>query len=252
MNNKVIYTCLVGGYDNLQQPEVIYSDFDYICFVGQDVSDTSLGIWTVKTISVDVSDKTRLSRYPKINPHLFLSDYEYSIYIDANIIIKTDFLKIKTLELIRLHSVWAQIRHTFVSNIYDDIIKSYMMNKEDLSTLRKQYRFLKEENYPQDFVLYENGLLFRKHNDPIVIEISEAWWNQYMKISKRDQQSLCFIFWKKNFKPDLLLPEGKDVRTHEAFTLNPHKQTSTEKLTFKYKNYRNRLIVFLFGNFLFK
>ena len=252
MNNKVIYTCLVGAYDLLDQPKVIYSDFDYICFVGQNVEEESLGIWKIKTISFDISDKTRLSRYPKINPHLFLSDYEYSIYIDANIIIKTDFLRMKVLELIQLGSIWAQIRHTFVSNIYDDIIKSFMMNKENLSTLRKQYKFLKAENYPQDFVLYENGVLFRKHNEPKVIEISEAWWDQYMKISKRDQQSLCFIFWKKDFTPDLLLPKGKDVRTHDAFTLNSHRNTSKDKLTFKYKNYRNRLIVFLFGNFLFK
>lgn len=27
-----IYTVLTGGYDKLQQPKVIDSDFDYICF----------------------------------------------------------------------------------------------------------------------------------------------------------------------------------------------------------------------------
>lgn len=32
MKKKVIYTVLVGGYDNLMQPQVIDDSFDYICF----------------------------------------------------------------------------------------------------------------------------------------------------------------------------------------------------------------------------
>ena len=32
MSKIAIYTSLVGGYDNLLQPEVVDENFDYICF----------------------------------------------------------------------------------------------------------------------------------------------------------------------------------------------------------------------------
>ena len=39
MAQKVIYTVLTGGYDHLQQPEVIDPDWDFVCFGDQDGQD---------------------------------------------------------------------------------------------------------------------------------------------------------------------------------------------------------------------
>ena len=35
MSKYVIYTCIVGGYDELLQPAVTDPDFDFVCFVGR-------------------------------------------------------------------------------------------------------------------------------------------------------------------------------------------------------------------------
>lgn len=252
MNDKVIYTCLVGEYDDLAEPSIVYDNFDYICFVGHKTENTHKGIWEIRYIPFECPDQTRLSRFPKINPHLVLKEYKYSIYIDANIIIVDDFLQKRVNELIQSGAIWAQVRHPFLNNIYEDIIRCVKMAKEKISVLRSQYKFLKNEGYPEDYVLYENNVLFREHNNSNVIAISEAWWTQYMMISKRDQQSLCYILWKKNFKSDLILPKEYNVRNHPGFRLNTHLSTVKQQASFKYKNYRNRLIMFLFGSILFK
>ncbi len=250
MNKKVIYTCLVGNYDNLSQPEIIYDDFDYICY-SDNVSKSHIGVWQVRTIPFECEDKTRLSRYVKINPHKVLSDYDYSIYIDANIIITDGFLRDRVLELIEHGSVWAQIEHTFINCIYDEIIRCAELAKDKIKILSAQYHFLKKDGYPNAFGLYENGLLFRQHNDRRVINISEAWWTAYMTLSRRDQHCLGYVFWKSHFKPDLLLPQGQDTRNHPGFFYKQHVMSLKQKIVYKLRIYRNQIIISLFKSKLF-
>ena len=35
MKKCVIYTCIIGAYDDLLQPAVTDPDFDFVCFVGK-------------------------------------------------------------------------------------------------------------------------------------------------------------------------------------------------------------------------
>lgn len=250
MNNKVIYTCLVGSYDHILQPEIVYDDFDYICY-SNDIVESHIGVWRIEPIPFESNDKTRLSRYVKINPHKVLTSYDYSIYIDANIVIVDTYLRDKVLELIKQNVIWAQIKHTFINCIYDEIIKCAELAKDRISVLSAQYNFLKKEGYPTNYGLYENGLLFRKHKDTEVIKISEAWWNNYMTLSRRDQHCLCYVFWMFRFEPELLLPKGQDTRNHLGFIYKEHTMSLKKKIVYKLKIYRNQIIIFLFKSKLF-
>lgn len=49
MNYKVIYACITGGHDNLKQPLVLYSDFDYICF-SHGIYTERVGVWEIHPI----------------------------------------------------------------------------------------------------------------------------------------------------------------------------------------------------------
>ena len=69
--NKVIYTCLTGNYDNLLDPIVVSSDFDYICF-SNDIDQENVGVWKINRIPSSIVDPNVLSRYIKILPHLCL------------------------------------------------------------------------------------------------------------------------------------------------------------------------------------
>ena len=75
MNKIAIYTVLTGNYDELRQPEVIDETFDYICF-SNDIRESQIGIWQVRPFDNRNTNATRESRYPKLNPHAVLPEYE--------------------------------------------------------------------------------------------------------------------------------------------------------------------------------
>lgn len=211
MNTKVIYTCLTGGYDDLLQPVVIDRDFDYICF-SNDIPDKQIGAWQIRRIHFETNDNSRLSRYPKILPHKVLAEYEYSVYVDANIqIVGQEFYDIIN-KRIEEGVMIAQVPHPFEDCVYEDIRFAFGVNKVDFKTSRKQYRHLKLEGYPKHNGLYENNLILRKHNDERVKNIMCDWWKEYISYSKRDQFSLVFVYWQHNFKPNWLLEQANNVR----------------------------------------
>jgi hypothetical protein len=242
-NNKVIYTCLVGNHDILRQPRCIYKDFDYICF-SNNISVTNVGVWKIRKIPYDHPDKRRLSRYVKLKPHIVLSDYQYSLWIDANIDIVNDDIRHRIEELITLNSKIAQVQHVARDCIYDDIIECIRLANENIHMLYKQYKFLVAENYPTHYGLFENNVIYRQHNDSLVIEISKKWWELYMKFSKRDQLSLCYIYWKLDFEPDLLLPARINARNFTGLKLYDHHQLSLyERIISKLKRICNELLL---------
>ena len=47
MKKCVIYTCIIGAYDDLLQPAVTDPDFDFVCFVGKgEKTAERIGVWS--------------------------------------------------------------------------------------------------------------------------------------------------------------------------------------------------------------
>ena len=91
--NLVIYTVITGGYDTIRQPLILDDRYTYICF-SNDFPEEQIGIWEIRKIPLIVNNNQRLSRYPKIKPHELLEEFDYSIYMDANLVIaKAGFYK---------------------------------------------------------------------------------------------------------------------------------------------------------------
>lgn len=245
-NNKVIYTSLTGGYDQLIQPKCIFEGFDYICF-SNDFKEKKVGIWEIRPIPFESKDRTRLSRFVKLNPHIALPEYEYSLWMDSNLCIQTDELLNRINYLIKINSLMASVLHPFHNCIYEDAIQCIIGGRDSYFTIKKQVLFLHSQKFPYRNGLYENNLIFRKHNDETIKKISNEWWNLYMNYSKRDQLSLCYVFWKNNFSPDLLLPEGVSTRNTECICYIKHKK---RKLSVRLKSLllriSNRILLRLF------
>ncbi|MDE7069267.1 MAG: DUF616 domain-containing protein [Alistipes sp.] len=208
---KVIYTCLVGSYDDLRQPKAVRGDWDYVCF-SNDIAETRIGVWEIRRIPYENDNATRLSRYPKLLPHKVLGDYRYSLYLDANITIESeDFYEICD-RLIAGGTLIAQVPHLWRDCIYDEIRECAKLGKDRFKTLREQCRFLQSEGFPHHFGLYENNMLLRAHRDDAVVAISELWWKTFLEHANRDQLSLCYVYWKLGFKPELLFGEQVNTR----------------------------------------
>ena len=98
MNKFVVFTVLTGNYEAVQQPALTDSRFDYVLFTN-DVQ-SSAGVWSVRPIpEVITGDNKRLSRYPKTHPETLLADYKASLYLDANIQIRDQWVYDRVVEL---------------------------------------------------------------------------------------------------------------------------------------------------------
>lgn len=234
MNRKVIYTCLVGGYDNLLQPKVVDESFDYICFT-DDISGQRLGVWEMRPIAYKSAIKSQVSRYPKILPHMELPEYEYSLYMDASLqILSAEFYKSINAK-IESGCLIAQVKHCIppVDCIYDEIVNAYGYNVVTFMKAWKQTRYLRRNHFPKHVGLFENNLIFRKHGNELVEYLMSQWWNEYLKGGPRDQFSLMYVYWKNNYMPDYLLDEDVCSRNTPWLKLHQHIWQRNERPSFR-------------------
>lgn len=223
MNKKVIYTCLVGNYDALPQPEVIDESFDYICFSDK-VKEGKIGSWEMRTIPFAHNEQSCVSRYPKLLPHNVLAEYEYSVYIDANIQITHQSFYEAVNAKITSDCIVAQVRHTLppIDCTYDEISYAYKYERVSFWQAWRHICYLRRNHFPCHFGLFENNLILRKHNDELVKTLSIQWWDEYLRGPHRDQFSLMYVYWKNNFMPECLLGENECTRNSPWLKYNNH------------------------------
>ena len=242
MNKRVIYTCLTGAYDRLEQPAAVAPDWDYVCFTDMDGQD---GIWQLRKIPYDSHDPVTRSRYPKILAHKVLAEYEYSVYLDANIrIMDTEFYRIAD-RLIADEISFAQVEHPDRNCVYEELKYCYLKDKVNTRTAFRLHRRWTAERLPHHAGLYENNLLFRRHNITEARALDEAWWKAWESGVPRDQLCLMPIFLRHGIHPALLLGKGLKARNvpYLKYTLHPPtgKENTPGRLTWGNVRYRLRL-----------
>ena len=87
-----VYTCIIGGYDDLIQPLVEDPRCDYYLLGLNQPENMGVYKWvdiTGKIPDCIREDYHRINRYCKIHPHIFFPQYDYSIYVDGRVQIQT-------------------------------------------------------------------------------------------------------------------------------------------------------------------
>lgn len=262
MKEFVVYTVLVGGYDDVLQPVVVDDRFDYILF-SNDIKESSIGVWSIRQIpNVIENDNKRLSRYPKTHPETMLSDYKASLYIDANIQILDQWVYDRFSELYNREIEYAGIKLVLTGRdcIYEHSFDMCQNLLEHDYIAIKQCHRLYELGFPRHYGLNENNVIFRIHTAKMQAADSE-WWEWIVNYSSRDQFSYMYCLWKHNVELNYFLPEGEDTRTSDHFRLVDHdgranviktkviKRSFIEKLRIKSKSFhpekhRNRWVTF--------
>ena len=92
-NKTVVYTCIVGNYDKLIPFYKISTDIDFISFT--DGLSIRANGWKLIKIpeSLKFIPTVKIQRFIKICPHLFLKNYDRSLWIDSNFAINDDLQK---------------------------------------------------------------------------------------------------------------------------------------------------------------
>ena len=188
-----VYTCILGGFDNLRPPLVPPEPgVRWICFTDVPVLP-DVPPWEFRpahrVYSADLSgcaDLSRTSRLPKILPHLVLpSDCDYSIWLDGNFRLLKPASEIVNQEM--RFDDWTVHRHPARGCMYEEAALLVKLKRErpdewpsmNAAELDAEIARYKQMCFPAGLcTLTANGLIVRRHT-PAVAILNEMWWKLF-------------------------------------------------------------------------
>ena len=229
MNNKVIYTALIGAidnnsYDTLAEPDYKPEGWDFVCFTDVDLQSEN---WDVRPTLPLYIDNTRTARKHKLLPHRLFPDYEYSIWIDANIKVINDVNELLSYldgydyathdhsqaQLDPWDCIYEEAEAIFrfgEINMKKNPEKGMSNYKDDPELVKRQVEKYRKEGYPEHNGLVAQMSVLRRHNEKSCIKTSEDHWLEMKYNSKREQLSFNYIAWKNKLKFSYIQGDSRD------------------------------------------
>ena len=207
VSGGVIYTAITGAKDVLRDPEVVLPEIDYVCFSDDDLRSS---VWRVVPLNRNDLDVVRRSRHPKLLPHMYLENYEWSLWVDANILIRD------VTPLLDTRQSFAAFKHPRRACVYQEGEKCIALGKDDPEIIRRQLARYREDGLPARGGLAYGGVLFRRHHEPPVVDLMRDWWQELCRFSRRDQIGLPYVTWRRGFGPEYFYG-GEKVLTDVEF-----------------------------------
>ena len=149
----------------------------------------------------------RATRWPKIMPHKnFVTDY--SIWIDSNISLMLDPWKI--VEYLGENDIAFFSHHWGHDCIYQEVENIITFHKDDPQRVRAQADRYRKEGYPAHNGLIWGKVIVRRHT-PTVAKLNQAWWDEIVRDSHRDQLSFNYVSWKLGIPYSTITAKSSDV-----------------------------------------
>lgn len=195
-----VYTTIIGDFDRPNPINEPYAkEADFYLFTNADIK---LNNYNIIKISAEDDNPRRYSRKFKMCPHRYLPDYDYWIYLDGNIeLLESPKRLIKKY----LHGGYeiAVLKHPWRNCIYEEFDQCVNLGYVPEAQAEKQMQLIKDEGYPKDNGLTENGVMLRR-NTELISNFGNHWLEFYNQHTQRDQLSFCYIAWKLKIKYNLI------------------------------------------------
>lgn len=222
----VVYTAIFGDKDKPQEPKFIPENCDFICFTDGDLISNS---WDIRKVLPTEGRPVLDAKKYKILPHLFLGDYDFSVWIDGNMLVRGDVNKLLEQHLVNSniavydHSRTKNDSRNSVSEEAQALVNMAKNGKykDDPEIIKRQIERYKKEGFPDKMGLISGMIILRKHNEPDVIKSMEDWWREIKNYSYRDQLSFNYIAWKNKLKFTYI---REDSRNNRFFFWTTHKK----------------------------
>ena len=211
-SRKVVYCCIINGYDSLVQPYHIDPEWDYVCFSDDArlIENGTEGVWEIREALHPELRPDRRNRYHKMFPHSLFPDHDESIYVDGNVNIISSYIfdEVRSRKLPLLLPL--HFRRVCAYEEIEALLASSRTSDENRRVLPDQLDFLKKMGFPEGYGLTENNAIYRRHHDKTVRRIMEYWWNLLCSFSSRDQATLGYVLWKEGISPyDISFPNTR-------------------------------------------
>lgn len=222
-----IYTCIFGDYETLRN-HIKIDDIDYVLFT--DNKKLKSEFWDIRYVENNTNESSALF-YKKIkcHPEIYLSEYETTIWLDANFIVKNDvFLDFLLYNyksnkiMLYKHFCMANFPRdcAYIEGEYSITLPKY--NKEK-NKIIEQLTHYKEDGFPEHYGLFQSGFLLRNNRDEEVINFNKVWYSEIKKwsvITPQCQVSLPYVLWKTNIDKDILKNKIWDTNIYDIYSHN--------------------------------
>ena len=211
----VIYTVLFGNYDSIKEPMYITPNCDYFIITDQKIKADS--VWKKYPLE---KFNVQIKEFSNLDPHLLFPEYNYSMFVDANLQIITD-----------MRPVFRQLENKFIAIhnqpgrdcAYQEAVEIIVINKAPKNEVNKQMNSYKKERFPKHYGLFRTCVVVREHNNEKCIQLMDEWWKNIKMYTKRDQLSFTYALWKMKLDKKVVSNLGYDLRTNPRFIENLHK-----------------------------
>ena len=218
-----IYTSLFGDFSTLVDPLYKSENIDYICFSDKHIESK---IWDVRIVKSVYSDNNLDAKHYKLFPWKYLKEYDYSLFVDANTIILADMNILINKYLSSENFVmW---KHPERSDLYDEAEVILQILRHSPTKIIEQVKSYKKDGLTTLTGLVEGSFIWRTHHDIKLKKFMDDWWNEIKKHSKRDQLSLIYLMWKKDYRPKVLPEYLGNARKNKFFFKASHKHKHIE------------------------
>ena len=197
MNKIAVYTGLFTDDPNTLYGDIIdythnKDGIDYIAFTNSDHLKSDF--WDVRKIDTWRNGRWT-ARKCKTSPEELLPEYDAWLWMDNEIYFQYDPHSLFEAHLgeydLSVH------KHCDRNCLYQEVDATQFRNpprdsKEMIANQGIQY---KQDKYPKNIGLYENGILYRKNNEQIR-SFNKLWFEETAKWNTEDQISMMYSLWK--------------------------------------------------------
>ncbi len=219
----VVYTAIVGDYDDVKLPEYLDSKLDYVLFTDQSSSD--YGIFSARPIPYFHEDPTRAARYVKTHPHILLNDYDIAIWVDASVLITGDIEKMID-GFIESGLPVGAIPHPDRKSVYDEAAACIRLGKEDPEEVGEQIHHYRSLRFDCDDLIESGFMMFDLSKE--IKHFFDIWWAEIDTFTKRDQLSINYALKRSGLEWHPIMKRHQSLRNHPSFVLCPHSQNNRE------------------------
>jgi len=237
----IVYTVLIGSNEGLNnQPFIKHSKYRHVCLT--DNKNLKSKEWEIIIVDpIFPKDSNRSQRYYKLKPQNIFQNYNFSLYLDNNIL-----LKVKTEDLVE--GILKNIKiegneplffipyHSYRENLISEF---EVCSRYDLDNQFKLYEQLDHYIRTNKEILkeraYWGGIILRNHNNKRIMSHSEIWFYHLCRYSRRDQLSLLYSSYQAGIKVNGFNLDNKKSQYHNW-------PVELKKRNRKYEEYRLDLL----------
>ncbi len=188
---RVVYSCLFGHSEKFLNHEYEHDgSIDFVLFT--DDPEIKSDFWTTIVVPRNLLDPARQSKGFKHEPHLFLQEYDCSLYLDNTVRLKLSVEKIFE-NFDKSHYSISLFTHPDRNCVYLEAEEVARVGFDNQQIIQDQIKFYREIGFPENYGLHATTLILRSHRDVKLNAAMSDWHKQVLRFSKRDQISFDVI-----------------------------------------------------------